>query len=135
MSKILVYENKDDFYLSVSRMVPYKKIPTIVEAFRKLPARRLVVIGDGTEMPRVRKAAGPNVELLGYQAADVVRDYMQRARAFLFAAEEDFGIAPLEAQACGTPVITFAAEARSTIRGIMIPAPPGSSSLISLRAP
>lgn len=119
-------ERKEEFYLTVSRMVPYKKIPMIVEAFRGLPARRLVVIGDGTEMNRVRKAAGPNVELLGYQTADTVRDYMQRARAFIFAAEEDFGIAPLEAQACGTPVIAYGrGGALETVRGLGTPNPTG----------
>jgi glycosyltransferase involved in cell wall biosynthesis len=119
-------EQKEDFYLTVSRMVPYKKIPLIVEAFRHLPQRRLVVIGDGTEMTRVRKLAGSNVELLGYQSSAVVRAYMQRARAFVFAAEEDFGIAPVEAQACGTPVIAFGrGGALETVRGLDHPRPTG----------
>jgi glycosyltransferase involved in cell wall biosynthesis len=99
--------NKEDFYLTASRMVPYKRIDLIVEAFASLPQRRLIVIGDGPEMERIRKLAGPNVTLLGYQENEVLRDYMQRARAFIFAAEEDFGIIPIEAQACGTPVIAF----------------------------
>jgi glycosyltransferase involved in cell wall biosynthesis len=119
-------EQKEDFYLTVSRMVPYKKIPLIVEAFGHLPQRRLVVIGDGTEMARVRKMAGPNVELLGYQSSSVVRGYMQRAKAFVFAAEEDFGIAPVEAQACGTPVIAFGrGGALETVRGLDHPRPTG----------
>jgi glycosyltransferase involved in cell wall biosynthesis len=119
-------EQKEDFYLTVSRMVPYKKVPLIVEAFKHLPERRLVVIGDGTEMARVRKIAVPNVELLGYQPASVVRDYMQRAKAFVFAAEEDFGIAPVEAQACGTPVIAFGrGGALETVRGPDQPRPTG----------
>ena len=119
-------ERKEDFYLTVSRMVPYKKVPLLVEAFRNLPQRRLVVIGDGTEMARVRKLAGPNVELLGYQSSSVVRDFMQRAKAFLFAAEEDFGISPVEAQACGTPVIAFGrGGALETIRGLDHPRPTG----------
>jgi len=79
----------------------------IVEAFSRMPDRKLVVIGDGGDMERVVKAAGPNVQVLGYQPFDELRSYMQRARAFVFAAEEDFGIAPVEAQACGTPVIAF----------------------------
>jgi glycosyltransferase involved in cell wall biosynthesis len=119
-------EDKEDFYLTVSRLVPYKKIPLIVEAFGHLPQRRLLVIGDGTEMARVRKMAGPNVELLGYQSSAVVRDYMQRARAFVFAAEEDFGIAPVEAQACGTPLIAFGrGGALETVRGLDHPRPTG----------
>jgi glycosyltransferase involved in cell wall biosynthesis len=100
-------QDKEDFYLTASRMVPYKRIDLIVEAFSQMPDRRLVVIGDGPEMPKVRAKAGPNVTLLGYQPFEVLRDYMQRARAFVFAAEEDFGIVPVEAQACGTPVIAF----------------------------
>jgi glycosyltransferase involved in cell wall biosynthesis len=99
--------DKEDFYFTASRLVPYKRVDLIVEAFAKMPQRRLIVIGDGPEMERIRKLAGPNVTLLGYQPNDVLRDHLQRARAFVFAAEEDFGILPVEAQACGTPVIAF----------------------------
>ena len=102
-----MHEVKEDFYLAASRMVPYKRIDLIVEAFSSTPERKLVVIGDGPEMPRIRRLAGPNVSFLGYQKTAVLKDYLQRARAFVFAAEEDFGIMPLEAQACGTPVIAF----------------------------
>lgn len=98
---------KEDFYFTASRLVPYKRVDLIVEAFTAMPARRLIVIGDGPEMERVRKLAGPNVTLLGFQPNEVLRDHLQRARAFVFAAEEDFGILPVEAQACGTPVIAF----------------------------
>jgi len=98
---------KDDFYLAASRLVPYKHMPMIAAAFSRMPQRRLVVIGDGPEMAKLRAAAGPNVTVLGYQDDAVLVDHMQRARAFVFAAEEDFGIAPVEAQACGTPVIAF----------------------------
>lgn len=100
-------KRKEEFYLTASRMVPYKRIPLIVEAFSKMPDRELVVIGDGPDMDLVRKAAGPNVRILGRQTDAQVIDHMQRARAFIFAAEEDFGIVPLEAQACGTPVIAY----------------------------
>lgn len=99
--------DKDDFYLAASRMVPYKRLDLIAEAFAQLPDRRLIIIGDGPEMARVRAKAGPNVSLMGYQPFSVLRDHMQRARAFVFAAEEDFGIVPIEAQACGTPVIAY----------------------------
>ena len=102
-----MHEAKEDFYLAASRMVPYKRIDLIVEAFSSTPERKLVVIGDGPEMPRIRRLAGPNVSFLGHQKTVVLKDYLQRARAFVFAAEEDFGIMPLEAQACGTPVIAF----------------------------
>ncbi len=99
--------DKEDFYLAASRMVPYKKMPLIVEAFAQMPQRRLVVIGDGPEFERARAVAGPNVELRGYLGNEALVDHLQRARAFVFAAEEDFGILPVEAQACGTPVIAF----------------------------
>jgi glycosyltransferase involved in cell wall biosynthesis len=100
-------EHKEEFYLTASRLVPYKKVPAIVEAFRALPGRRLVVVGEGSDMNRVKAAAGKNVEVLGHRPTAELRDLMQRAKAFVFAAEEDFGIAPVEAQACGTPVIAY----------------------------
>lgn len=110
---------KDDFYLTASRLVPYKRIDLIVEAFRHIPDKRLVVIGDGPEMRKIRSLAGPNVTLKGHQPGGVLADHLQRARAFIFAAEEDFGIAPLEAQACGTPVIAYGkGGALETIRGL-----------------
>ncbi|MBU2727550.1 glycosyltransferase family 4 protein, partial [Acidithiobacillus ferridurans] len=99
--------DKEDFYVTASRMVPYKKLDLIVEAFNAMPDKRLVVIGDGPDFAKIKAKAGPNVQLLGFAGPDVLRDHLQRARAFVFAAEEDFGIAPLEAQACGTPVIAF----------------------------
>jgi glycosyltransferase involved in cell wall biosynthesis len=102
-----VRAQKDDFYLTASRMVPYKRIDMIVRAFSMTPERRLVVIGDGPDMEKVKAVAGPNVQIMGYQSFEVLRDHMQRARAFVYAAEEDFGISIIEAQACGTPVITY----------------------------
>lgn len=98
---------KEDFFLAASRMVPYKRMDLVVESFTRMPDRRLVVIGDGPDFKRVRKLAGSNVTLLGYQPTTVLREHMQRAKAFVFAAEEDFGIMPVEAQACGTPVIAY----------------------------
>jgi glycosyltransferase involved in cell wall biosynthesis len=99
--------SKESFFLTASRMVPYKRMDLIVEAFSRLPQHRLVVIGDGPDFEKVRAKAGPNVQMMGFQSFEVLRDHMQRARAFVFAAEEDFGITPVEAQACGTPVIAF----------------------------
>ena len=100
-------EKKEDFYLTASRLVPYKRVDLIARAFSAMPDRRLIIIGDGPEYKKVKAVAGPNVELLGYQPMEVLRDHMQRARAFVFAAEEDLGLSPIEAQACGTPVIAF----------------------------
>lgn len=102
-----VRSQKEDFYLAASRMVPYKRVPLIVEAFAKMPDKRLVVIGDGPELPRVQELATANVSVLGYRETDELRDHMQRAKAFVFAAQEDFGIMPVEAQACGTPVVAY----------------------------
>jgi glycosyltransferase involved in cell wall biosynthesis len=98
---------KEDFYLTASRMVPYKKIALLVESFSQMPDKKLVVIGDGPEFAKIKAKATRNIELLGYQPTPTLVSYMQRAKAFVFAAEEDFGIAPLEAQACGTPVIAY----------------------------
>lgn len=111
--------DKDDFYVTASRFVPYKRVDLIVEAFASMPQRKLVVIGDGPDNDKVRAKAGPNVTFLGYAPKDVLRDHLQRARAFVFAAEEDFGIVPVEAQACGTPVIAFGrGGALETVRGL-----------------
>lgn len=102
-------ELKEDFYFTASRLVPYKRLALIAEAFSMMPEKKLVIIGDGPERSKVERFSNDfsNVTYLGYQEFDVLKDYMQRAKAFVFAAEEDFGIVPLEAQACGTPVIAF----------------------------
>lgn len=118
-ARFCLREQKEDFYLTASRMVPYKKIDLIVEAFSAMPDRRLVVIGDGPDMHKVKAKAGPNVSILGYKSEEVLRDHMQRAKAFVFAAEEDFGITPLEAQACGTPVLAYGkGGVLETVRGL-----------------
>jgi len=110
---------KEDFYLAASRLVPYKRIDLIVDAFAQMPNKKLVVIGDGPEAHKLQSLNLPNITWLGFQPNDVLRDHMQRARAFLFAAREDFGIIPLEAQACGTPVIAFGqGGVRETVIGL-----------------
>ncbi|NEO86881.1 MAG: glycosyltransferase family 4 protein [Spirulina sp. SIO3F2] len=98
--------DKADYYLTVSRLVSYKQVRLIVEAFNELQLP-LVVIGDGPERELLQKLARPNVQMLGSQPNSVVEDYMTQAKAFVYAACEDFGIAPVEAQACGTPVIAY----------------------------
>jgi glycosyltransferase involved in cell wall biosynthesis len=98
---------REDYYLTASRMVPYKKLHLIVEAFTHMPDRKLVVIGTGPQFKRIKALATPNVSILGFQEFEVLKHHLQRAKAFIFASEEDFGIAPLEAQACGTPVLAF----------------------------
>lgn len=117
---------KENFYFTASRMVPYKKIDLIVEAFSQMPDKKLVVVGDGGEFVKVQAKAGQNVKLLGYQPFEVLKDYMQRAKAFVFAAEEDFGIVPVEAQACGTPVIAFGkGGALETVKDLRYEEPTG----------
>ena len=117
---------RESFYLTASRLVPYKRVDIVVDAFAGLPDRTLIVIGDGPERTRLGLRAAPNVHFLGHQSLPILREHMQRARAFLFAAEEDFGIVPLEAQATGSPVIAFGrGGARETIRGLDCPQPTG----------
>ena len=100
-------QEKEDYYLAASRFVPYKKINLIVAAFTKMPDKKLVVIGDGPDFEKTKKLATKNIELLGFVGKEKLIKYMQKAKAFVFAAEEDFGILPVEAQACGTPVIAY----------------------------
>jgi glycosyltransferase involved in cell wall biosynthesis len=107
VDKFELGQQDGDFYITASRIVPYKHIPLIINAFREMPSRKLVVIGAGPLLKECVAVAPSNVQVLGYQPDEVLRYYLMRARAFIFAAEEDFGIAPVEAQACGTPVIAF----------------------------
>ena len=100
-------KKKENFYLAASRLVAYKKIDLIVEAFTRMPHRKLVVIGDGPEMNKIQKKAGKNVELMGYQSDETLREMLQKARGLIFSAIEDFGILPIEAMSTGTPVIAL----------------------------
>jgi glycosyltransferase involved in cell wall biosynthesis len=99
--------DKQDYYVAASRLVPYKKIDLIVQAFATMPDKKLVVIGDGPDLAKVKSKATSNTQILGPQTNEQLRSHLQHAKAFIFAAEEDFGILPLEAQACGTPVIAY----------------------------
>lgn len=98
---------KEDYYVTVSRLVPFKRIDLIVEAFNRMPDRKLIIIGDGPEMKKLQAAAGSNIEFLGFRNRETVNEYVKKARAFLFSSAEPFGIAVVEAQACGTPVIAY----------------------------
>src|SRR5215217_5951173 len=97
---------REEFFVVVSRLVPYKRVDLVVKAFART-GRELVVIGDGPDLAKLERDAQPNVKLLGYQPDEVVAGYLQRAKAFILAADEDFGIAPIEAQAAGCPVIAY----------------------------
>jgi glycosyltransferase involved in cell wall biosynthesis len=126
LDNMVMCTQKENFYVTASRMVPYKRIDLIVRAFSQTPERRLVVIGDGPEMKKIKAAAGPNVTILGHQPLEVLVDHLRRARAFVFAAEEDFGISVVEAQACGTPVIAFGrGGALESVVGLPLEQPTG----------
>jgi glycosyltransferase involved in cell wall biosynthesis len=105
----LATANRVDHFIANSQNIanPYKKMDLIVEAFSQMPDKKLVVVGDGPDFKKIRSKASRNVEILGYQPSGVLRELMQKSKAFVFAAEEDFGIIPVEAQACGTPVIGY----------------------------
>lgn len=109
---------KEDFYLTVSRLEVYKKVDLIVETFSRFK-QRLVVVGDGPALARIKAKATANVEILGYQPDTVVQNLMEKARGFIFAANEDFGIVAVEAQAGGTPVIAYGHGASlETVHGV-----------------
>lgn len=107
ISNFELCNDKQKYYLASSRLVAYKKIDTIIEAFNQMPDKKLVVIGGGPNLEAYRKLANANVTVMGYQPFDVLKDKMQHAKAFVFAADEDFGMIPIEAQSCGTPVIAY----------------------------
>jgi glycosyltransferase involved in cell wall biosynthesis len=118
--------DKEDFFLCASRLQFYKRTDVIVKAFASLPGMRLIVVGDGPQRPELEAMASPNVSFVGYQSDEALKDYLQRAKALLFAAEEDFGILPVEAQACGTPVIAFGrGGVLETVRGLETATPTG----------
>ena len=120
IDKFVLEKNKEDFYLTASRLVPYKKTKLIVEAFNEMPDKRLIVIGDGEEYKKIKNIAKSNIKVLGYQPDNVLIKYMQKAKAFVYAAVEDFGIVPIESMACGTPVIALnkGGTAETVINGL-----------------
>ncbi|ELS31820.1 MULTISPECIES: glycosyltransferase family 4 protein [Pseudanabaena] len=121
-----LWEQKQEFYLTASRLVPYKRIDLIVEAFSQMRDRQLIVIGDGEQMAKIRAKASVNIQFLGHREPEELCSYMQNAKAFVFAAEEDFGITPVEAQACGTPVIAYGrGGVRESVRGLDSDRPTG----------
>ena len=99
-------ERKEEYYVTLSRLVPYKRVDLIVKAFIE-NKKRLIVIGDGEEMKHIKKIASKNIEITGFLSRDEINDILKKAKAFVYAAKEDFGISPVEAQACGTPVIAL----------------------------
>lgn len=100
-------EEKQDYFVAAGRFVPFKRLDLVAEAFASMPDQKLVLVGDGPDMEKIRRKAGSNVTFTGYQPAAVVRQHLAHAKAFIFPSEEDFGIVPVEAQSCGTPVIAY----------------------------
>ena len=122
--EIIYSETKKDVYITASRFVAYKKIDLIVDAFREMPEKRLIVIGDGPMFKKIQQNSPKNVSLMGWVTQEELNEKISEAKAFIFAAEEDFGLAPLEAQASGTPVIAFRkGGATETLVGIESDAP------------
>lgn len=109
VTSVDIVENKRNYYVTASRMVPYKKVELIVKAFAQMPDKELVIIGDGPDLAKIRELSigHSNIQILGYVTDTVLREYLANAKAFVFAAREDFGMLLVEAQAFGTPVITY----------------------------
>lgn len=118
--------NKEDYYVTACRLVGYKRVDILVQAFADMPNKKLIVIGDGPERSGLQLKATPNVEFLGHADRAFLGETFANAKAFLYGALEDFGIVPLEAQATGTPVIAYGAGgALETVRGLDQDAPTG----------
>ncbi len=107
VSKFGCGSQKENYYLTASRFVPYKRIDLIIEAFSQMPDKKLIIIGEGPDEAKLKSKASVNVEFAGYQKTNELKIFMQKAKAFVFAADEDFGIMPVEALASGTPVIAL----------------------------
>jgi glycosyltransferase involved in cell wall biosynthesis len=107
IEKFGLESKKDEYYLTASRFVAYKRIDLIVQAFAKMPHLKLIVIGNGEDENKIKKYATKNIEFVGYQSESGLKNYLQKAKAFVFAAIEDFGITVIEAHSCGTPVIAL----------------------------
>ncbi len=115
---------KQDYYVTAGRFVPFKRLDLAVDAFTAMPDKKLIVVGDGPEMAKLKTKAGPNIEFPGFQPPENVAEYLGNAKAFIFPSEEDFGIVPVEAQATGTPVIAFGSGgALETVIGLNAPVP------------
>jgi glycosyltransferase involved in cell wall biosynthesis len=100
-------ENKGDYYFTTLRVVPYKRLDLIIDTFNQLPDKKLIVAGEGPALEKLKKKAGSNISFAGFLSKNELVGLMQKARAFILAAEEDFGITSLEAQSCCTPVIAY----------------------------
>ncbi|MBX9866902.1 MAG: glycosyltransferase family 4 protein [Burkholderiales bacterium] len=128
VDKFTLQTEKQDYYLTASRLVPYKKIVLIAEAFASMPDKKLKIVGTGPDQKKIADlvATAANIEYLGFVEDAELVNLMQNAKAFVFAAEEDFGIIPVEAQACGTPVIAYGrGGSLETVHGLTSESPTG----------
>jgi glycosyltransferase involved in cell wall biosynthesis len=107
INKFEFCDKKDDYYLTAARFVPYKRVDIIAEAFSLMPGKRLIIVGDGPDEEKVKSKSAKNVEFVGYQTGEKLKYLFKNAKAFVFAAEEDFGITVIEAMASGTPIIAL----------------------------
>jgi glycosyltransferase involved in cell wall biosynthesis len=102
-----ITDQKEEYFIACSRMVPYKKMDMIAQAFQSMPDKKLLLVGDGPEMSVIKKSVSPNIEILGFVSDETLRTLLSKAKALVFAADEDFGIVMIEALASGTPVIAL----------------------------
>ena len=107
VEKFFLSKEREDYYITHSRLVPYKRLDLLVEAFSQMPEKRLLIVGKGPEEKKLRNLARNNVEFLGYLQEEELALVLSKAKAYVFAAEEDFGISVVEAQASGLPVIAL----------------------------
>lgn len=119
MEELSYIDKKDDYYVTASFLAPYKRTDLVIAAFKEMPNRKLLVVGDGQQSKKLRELAGPNVSFTGFLPRAEYVKAVSEANALVFGGCEDFGIALAEAQACGTPLICFGrGGARDIVRPI-----------------
>ena len=106
--KFNLNEEKEDYYIAIGRFAPMKRFDLLIDAFNELPDKKLILVGDGFLMDKFRKKAKDNISFTGFLPSEEVSEYLQKAKASICVGIEDFGIAAVESQACGTPVIAYA---------------------------
>ncbi len=118
ISGFTLENGKDDYYIVVGRLEPIKRLDLVIEAFNTLK-KKLIVVGDGTEYKYLKSIANDNIEFVGFLESNQISEYLRKAKGFIHSARDDFGIAPVEAQACGTPVIAYGEGAvLETVKGV-----------------
>lgn len=126
LEETIFSSQKEEYYVTLSRLVEYKRVDIIVEAFNQMPEKKLIIIGEGRCKTDLEKIANANIEFKGYLSKQEAMQIVSKAKGFIFMPKEDFGITPIEAQACGTPVIAYGkGGALETVReketGVFVP--------------